>query len=211
MSVIFKFWFIGSPLRLGFGNLFRGQAPTSLEVSRELHKILGDNLFKFLDRINFDIKSLFVMTRDPVMVLIIISLVIGGYFLFCGLAPYIRNESIQHDSFSDSTLRKSNSASNNIIMFFQQALSQSGAGDYRQAIISLHKATVEYLTTKVITSSSGKKYSNNDFKKKLKKDSNLYHPFVLIANCAEIAGFSSAAVSQSDFTKAMETFEKHFL
>lgn len=195
----------------GLDNLFRSQAPTGREVAEELHKILGDKPFKHLEWLNFDLESFLALTRDPVMMIIIIALLFGAYLLSKKLVPYLRYESGRSDLYSKAALKSSDRDSSNITKLFNLALDQAGTGEFGQAIILLHKATVEYITTKVIATSAGKKYSNNDFKRKLKPDSDLYHPFVLIARYAEIAGFSAIALSQTEFDKALDAFKTHFL
>ncbi|NLW48112.1 MAG: hypothetical protein GXY86_12365 [Firmicutes bacterium] len=195
----------------GLDNLFRSRAPSGQEVAGELHKILGDKPFEPPEWLNFDFESFLALTRDPVLIIMIIALLLGVYLLFKRLAPYLRYESSRSDHYSKAALKSSALASCNITKLFNLALDQAGTGEFGQAIILLHKATVEYITTKVITSSAGKKYSNNDFKRKLKPESDLYHPFILIARYAEIAGFSNITLSQWEFDKALDAFKTHFL
>lgn len=199
-------------LRLGAGALFRSRPPTDREVIRELHQILGTNYPEWLDRINFDfLKTLFVATRRPALLLISGALLAGVWFLVRGLAPYFGADSDRFRPAPGKPLKKTPPAAGSVALLFREALDQAGAGDYRRAIISLHKATIEYLINRVIPTASGKKYSNNDFKKKLQPGSTLYRPFALIADYAEIAAFSAAPVSRSDFQTVLETFEKNFL
>lgn len=211
MNGLSKFSSLGVPLLFALDKLFRRQAPTSREVSRELHKILGDKPFELPEWLNFDLKALLNITRDPMAVIIIILSFLGLYLLFYSLRPYLRLESAHPGPDSKMMSKESKSTSNNVAKLFEQSLNQAGNGEYGRAIISLHKATVEYLTTKKITSSTGKKYSNNDLKRILKKNSNLYQPFAIIARYAEIAGFSSIKLSQSEFDKTLETFKESFL
>ncbi|NLY74455.1 MAG: hypothetical protein GX075_04055 [Firmicutes bacterium] len=198
-------------LRLGAGVLFRSRTPTDREVIRKLHQILGTYYPEWLDRINFDFLKLFVATRRPALLLISGVLLLGVWFLVRGLVPYLGADSDRFRTAPGKPFKKTPPAADGVTLLFREALDQAGAGDYRRAIISLHKATIEYLINRVIPTASGKKYSNNDFKKKLQSGSTLYRPFALIADYAEIAAFSAAPVSRSDFQTVLEAFEKNFL
>lgn len=211
MNGLLKLSSLGFPLLFALDKLFRRQAPTSREVSRELHKILGDKPFDLPEWLKFDLKGLLNLTRDPMAVVIIILSFLGLFWLFYSLRPYLRLESGYPGQDREMMSKESKGTLNNVTKLFEQSLSQAGNGEYDRAIISLHIATVEYLMTKIITSSPNTKYSNNDLKRILRKNSNLYQPFALIAHYAEIAGFSSIKLNRPEFDKALETFKEYFL
>lgn len=193
--------------------------PSSREVRRVLHQLLGDRPFPETPTptqtgsqnvIHFSFSSLAGWFRNPLLIIIIIVFLVGLFFLITNLAPYIQNEAeYQQRNKKEMSSRKVNPTQSLLDVLYQQAIRQSQIGQHRQALISLHKATVEYLLTKVMIISPGKKYTNNDLKKKLRAQT-LYQPFVLIANYAEIAGFSNAPIQEADFLKALKTFEVNF-
>jgi hypothetical protein len=208
MNKFIKLWLHFSPLCFAFWP-FRRESPTDEDVRRELLRISKGNLFNFsFDKINFD--SFFAATSMLAWIVFILALLLGSMYFLRSVSPYLRNDSVWRDS-KKTLFPKKDLVQGKSILNYQQALNQAEVGEYRQAIISLHKATVDCLLSKVITSSAGKKYTNNDLKKKLKGDSNLYQPFALIADYAEIASFSTIDLNHEDFRETLTTYEKNFL
>jgi hypothetical protein len=149
---------------------------------------------------------------DPLRILILVLVITGIYFLVKMLSPYVGKEINDAREFSGEPFRRRGKKVRDIFgEFYRYAIEAYRVKHYREALIALHKATVEYLLTRVIISSSGTKYTNNDLKRKLKGDPRFYQPFADITRYAEIAGFSSGEITQSDFESVLETFEKTFM
>jgi hypothetical protein len=200
--------------------LSAGKLPGEREVLRELHKILReDPLFKVQNQsftwdsewLDSLMKSLAQILHYPLLILLGIGVLLGLYFLIRSIAPYFQAKSFHGQSSGQLSAPEKALPPNHFVTLYRRAQEESRAGQYRQALISLHKATVEYLLTKLIIAESNRKYTNNDLKRKLAGDKTLYQPFCIIAGYAEIAGFSAIEISQADFNRALETFESAFL
>ena len=193
--------------------------PTDFQVGQELQKILGEITAKPENNLTRERTSLggsgfnllFYLLKYQLQIIVIIAFLVGVYFLVRSLSPYVRNESFRHQSFEEHTVKESKRRSNPLIALYQLALEQFEKGDYRQALISLQKATIESLLNNVIIITSGREYTNNDLKRRLKDHPSLYKHFTTITNYAEIAGFSSADISKSDFILARDLFDENFL
>jgi hypothetical protein len=219
MNILLRFFL---PHFSGFlYQLSEAKPPGSQAVIQELHKILREdpffrtqNFFFSLDNIkwlNEFFNFLAFILHYPLLILLGIAVLCGLYFLFRSIAPLVQGKSHNGASSGQFTSRKKALPPNHFLTLYQQALDQARFGHYKPALISLHKATVEYLLTKVIITGPQKKYTNNDLKKKLGAGQALYQPFCIIAGYAEIAGFSAINITPEDFQIALEAFEKAFL
>jgi hypothetical protein len=198
-----------------------GELPGDREVIRELHKMLGkDPFFKKmkpislklnLDWLNHFLQKIANLFHYPLLIILGIAVLVGLYFLIRSLIPYVQGNSSQNRPVSQTTEPEKDLPPNHFLVFYRRALEQSQVGEYRQALISLHKATVEYLLAKVVITSPHKKFTNNDLKRKLYDNHLLYQPFCIITGYAEIAGFSTIEVGPGDFSHALEAFESSFL
>jgi cation transport regulator ChaB len=197
-----------------------GKMPGDKDVLRELHKIIRkDFVFKEPTRpmtLNIDwldsaLKNIAQVLRDPLLIVLGIAVLTGLYFLIRAIAPYVHGKPLQRQTTAQLPQREKAPLPDHFQAFYRLALDQSQAGQYRQALISLHKATVEYLLAKVIITAPHKKYTNNDLRRKLSGNQTLYHPFCIITTYAEIAGFSTMEVTPADFNRVLETFESVFL
>lgn len=200
--------------------LAAGKLPGEREVLRELHKILReDPFFKVQNQpFTWDVEWLDSLLQNlarilhyPFLILLGIGVLLGLYFLIRSITPYIQAKSYHGQSSGQMSQTGKALPPDHFLTLYRLALEESRAGQYRQALISLHKATVEYLLTKLIIVESHRKYTNNDLKHKLAGDKTLYQPFCIIAGYAEIAGFSTIEINQADFNRALETFETAFL
>lgn len=203
-------------LTVGPGCLAAGQAPTDAAVARELqHLLRTDPAFKvepFSSRFLEDLyKFMARVMRDPVMITVAVAILAGLFFLVRKCLPYLEHGALIRQFVPDAGETKAESQKDGFTAFYRQALDYSKTSDYRLALIALHKATVEYLSAKVMLLAPGKTYSNNDLKRRLQDHPTLAAPFALITHYAEIAGFSMREISQADFSRALEAFEQHFL
>jgi hypothetical protein len=196
------------------------QLPTNQEVIRELHKILREDPFFNTQNhpislnipwLNDFFNSLAKVLHYPLLIILLIAVLFGLYFLIRSITPYIQAKSLPGQPPKKSVNGNKSMPANYYLTLYQQSLEQSQTKQYKKALISLHKATIEYVLTKTIVSASYKKYTNNDLKKKLLSNKTLYQPFCVITRYAEIAGFSNIEINQSDFNRALEIFEKFFL
>lgn len=197
-----------------------GKLPGDKDVLRELHKIIGkDPIFKEptrsmtldIDWLNSALKNIAKVLHDPLLITLGIAALLGLYFLIRAILPYVQGKSLPGRAPRQLSHHEKELPPNHFLTLYQLALEQSQAEQYRQALISLHKATVEYLLTKVIIAAPQKKYTNNDLKRKLFDDKTLYQPFCIITGYAEIAGFSTMEINPADFSRALEIFETFFL
>lgn len=200
--------------------LAAGKLPGDKDVLRELHKIIGkDPVFKEptppmtlnMDWLNSALKNIAKVLHEPLLIVLGIAALLGLYFLIRAIVPYVQGKSPQGQSPVQLPRSEKAQPPSHFLTLYRLALDQSRAEQYRQALISLHKATVEYLLTKTVIASAHKKYSNNDLKRKLYDNKTLYHPFCIITAYAEIAGFSTIEIHPADFSRALETFETSFL
>ncbi|HEX3047173.1 MAG TPA: hypothetical protein VHY08_20635, partial [Bacillota bacterium] len=218
INILLKF---SLPFFPGFSyQLSGGNSPGSRVVIRELHKILREdpffktqNFFFSLDKIkwlNAFFDFLAFLFHYPLLILLGIAVLFGLYFLIRSITPLVKSKSFDGASSKQLISRNKALPPNHFLTLYQHSLDQARAGQYKPALISLHKATVEYLLTKIIITGSQKKYTNNDLKKRLGADQALYQPFCVITRYAEIAGFSAIDITPSDFQAALEAFEKAF-
>lgn len=193
--------------------------PGDSDVVRELQRLLGkDPFFKKLKPLKLDLdwleswlKGMAKVLKYPLLIVLGLAVLVGLYFLVRSFSPYVRAKSAPtRPEGRPAKPGEKALPPNHFLSLYRRALEESGAGQYRTAVISLHKATVEYLLTQVIAIASHKKYTNNDLKRKLTGNA-LYQPFCAIANLAEIAGFSTVEITQSHFDRALEAFESAFL
>ena len=193
--------------------------PGDKDVVRELNRLLAkDSFFKKprplkinLDWLESWINNAAKVLKFPLLILLGLGVAIGLYFLIRALIPYIQGKANKPHHPAEG-VRESEKAlpPDHFLTLYRLAVDQSLKGQYRQAMISLHKATVEYVLIRVIIVSTHKKYTNNDLKRKLAGNT-LYQPFCVITNLAEIAGFSTLDIGQSHFNQAREAFENAFL
>lgn len=193
--------------------------PGDQDVVRELQRLLGsDPFFKKpkplklnLDWLDSWLKGLAKVLQYPLLIVLGLAVLVGLVFLIRSFVPYMQGKSAQTRPEGGPVPQSGKTPPpNRFLLLYQRALEESGAGQYRPAMISLHKATVEYLLTRVIIMAPSKKYTNNDLKRKLAGNA-LYQPFCTITNLAEIAGFSTMEVTQAHFNRALEAFESAFL
>jgi hypothetical protein len=197
-----------------------GKMPGDMEVLRELHKILRqDPFFREQARpVDWNIhwlssvfENLAKILHYPLLLILGIAILLGLYFLIRAVSPYVQVKSFQGQPAGQLPASGTGPPPDHFLALYRLALEQSRTEDYGQALISLHKATVEYLLTRIIAVSAYKKYTNNDLKRKLAGNQTYYQPFCIIAGYAEIAGFSTIGISREDFNRALETFETSFL
>jgi hypothetical protein len=203
---------------LFLGPLTAGNPPSNPEVTRELQRILSEPPFNnSSDTWALDNKALsdfltFLATNlyYPLIITIVIAALFGLYFLIRRISPYIQTDALSNQAIKKNPRNAAHSA-DPVMVFYRQALSLSQAGEYRLALLALHKATIEFLLRKIVIAAPQKHYSNNDFRKMLRNYKKLDQPFRLIAKYAEIAGFSIMAINQADFAQSLQAFEENFL
>lgn len=188
--------------------------PAKRAVVRELHRILRTDpvlngpppiRWRFLDRSH----NLLGALHDPWLLALVVAIVIALYFLIRATNPYIQNGAMA-DPQKQSARKDKKHPLQYYMQLYLQALEESKANLYREAVISLHKSTVEYLLAKAIVTISNKKYTNNDLKRML-RNNGLSQPFRMIAGQAEIAGFSTAQMGVDEFKRVLDVFEQSFL
>ena len=207
------FFYAGVPL------LGKGEGPTSKAVRRELQRILSsDPLFKQerqfdWSRLDWEwINTLADLIRYPLLILLLFGIGLGCYFLLLNLAPYLRGAAGEGVFNVNNAARRGREPEQNTLnTYYRQALAHAAAGQYREALVALHRATVDYLLTHIIVATPGKTYTNNDLKRRLADHQSLYQPFAFITTYAEIAEFSTNEIKPADFSQALLLFENHFL
>lgn len=195
------------------------QGPTGHAVRRELQRILTtDPQFKTKpqfdwSQFNWDwVNTLAELLRKPLFIMLVLAIGVGVYFVVRRLTPYLQGMAGEGRTDSDAAAAKETWGKNDFNSCYQQALDHAAAAEYRAAVIALHKATVAYLFNHALIVMDGKKYTNNDLKRKLAvADQTLCQPFAMISARAEVAGFSDNEINPVDFNEALAVFEKYFL
>jgi hypothetical protein len=191
--------------------------PVKREVVRELHKILRTDPFFHHPpapavsrwKLGAGFLKLLGALHNPVLLIGLIALIGLLILLICMLRPYLQRSA--GDIAREKAGRKEKRQPlQRYLELYRQALEESKAKRYGEAIIALHRSTVEYLLTKTLVTTPNKKYSNNDLKRLL-RNSSLFQPFCVIAKHAEIAGFSTVELGADDFNLVFAVFEQSFL
>jgi hypothetical protein len=194
-------------------------APSGPQVRRQLQRILAsDPLFRQTPPFDWGrylnedlLNAIANFLRNPLLILITFAVVLVFYFVLRSLSPYLRSAGLIRGAERKAPARSGATVGDEFTVYYQQALREAAAGRYRTALIALHKATVVYVLSQTMIVAPGKKYTNNDLKRKLKTEQTLYYPFTLISQYAEIASFSRNEISQADFSQSLAAFEKYFL
>ncbi|MGD9154423.1 MAG: hypothetical protein PVG90_02835 [Bacillota bacterium] len=207
-------------LLAGVAALPGGPAPAAHEVRRQLHRILiSDPLlrraphFDWERYLNWDLMNAVAdFLRNPLLILTTLALIWIFCFVLRNLTPYLRGAGLVGGAGRKASAKSGVTAvGDEFTACYHEALREAAAGRYRKALIALHKATVVYVLTQTMIIAPGKKYTNNDLKRKLAAKQTLYHPFALISQYAEIASFSRNEISRADFNQSLAVFEKYFL
>lgn len=206
------------PIKAGLTGVIQAvgpSGPAKRDVIRELHRILNnDPNFSRPPAIHWRLPTrsynLLGALREPWLIILVITILVVLYFLLKMASPYIQGRP-QNDLSKKENLKKAKKRPRQpYTELYRQALEESKAHHYREAIISLHKSTVEYLLNEAIMTKSHRKYSNNDLKRML-RNNGLFEPFCVITGHAEIAGFSAAELGAAHFKRVLDVFEQSFL